>query len=109
MPRGGARPGAGRHPGVRNRKTTEALKAIESGGITPLDYLLKLMRDEEQPPPVRLDAAKSAAPYVHPRLNSTELTTEIRHVSEITDDKLVDIATGGGDRVAETPKSSLNS
>lgn len=32
---------------------------------SPLDYLLKVMRDEEADPRVRLQAASIAAPFVH--------------------------------------------
>lgn len=35
--------------------------------------MLSLLKDEQQPMPVRLDAAKAAAPYVHPRLANVEL------------------------------------
>ena len=43
---------------------------MRKGGITPLDYMLQVMRDESAEPAKRLDAAKAAAPYVHPRLAS---------------------------------------
>ncbi|HWT21649.1 MAG TPA: hypothetical protein VN280_22330 [Variovorax sp.] len=33
--------------------------------LSPLDYLLSVMRDEEQEVPRRLQAASLAAPYVH--------------------------------------------
>jgi hypothetical protein len=39
---------------------------------TPLDYLLSLMRDVEAPVEQRLEAAKAAAPYVHPRLSAID-------------------------------------
>lgn len=42
--------------------------------MTPLDYLLSVMRDTEQGDDARRDAAKAAAPYVHPKLASVELT-----------------------------------
>lgn len=41
--------------------------------MTPLDYLLQVMRDEGATPAARMNAAKVAAPYVHARLASTEL------------------------------------
>lgn len=47
----------------------EAARAkAAAGGITPLDYLLGLLRDEDQPQETRIDAAKAAAPYVHAKL-----------------------------------------
>ena len=38
--------------------------------MMPLDYLLWIMRDEDQEARSRLDAAKAAAPYCHARLSS---------------------------------------
>ena len=73
MSRGGARPGAGRPRGRRSSKTAQLLSAIEASGTTPLDYLLAVMRDLNQNMCVRLDAAKAAAPYVHPKLATTEI------------------------------------
>ncbi len=35
---------------------------------SPLDYLLSIMQDEDQPQSARVEAAKAAAPYLHPRL-----------------------------------------
>jgi hypothetical protein len=80
--RGGKREGAGRKPGSKTQKTAEiALKAAEQG-VTPLEYLLEVMRkpipddmsDELKARMIgsRMDAAKAAAPYVHPRLQAIE-------------------------------------
>lgn len=74
MPAGGARLGAGRPRGRRSSKTVEQLAAISGSGLTPLAYLLKIMRDKEQEQSVRLDAAKAAAPYVHPKLANLDAT-----------------------------------
>ena len=54
----------------------ERLAAIEASGPTPLDYMLQVMRDESVEPAKRLDAAKAAAPYVHPRLASVAVGNE---------------------------------
>lgn len=77
MARGGARPGAGRPEGSANRKTREIADAALAEGLTPLEYMLSLLRDEEQTPAVRFDAAKSAAPYVHPKLAAIEHSGEM--------------------------------
>jgi hypothetical protein len=63
------------------RKTTRVARAlpaerveqIAAAGPTPLDYMLQVMRDEALEPAKRLDAAKAAAPYLHPRLTSVAL------------------------------------
>lgn len=72
--KGGARPGAGRKPGAPNKKTQELQRAVESSGMTPLAYMLTVMRDEAEEPRQRLAAAQAAAPYVHSKLSSVELT-----------------------------------
>ncbi len=70
MARGGSRPGADRKAGAPNKATAKQREAVAASGLTPLDYMLQVMRDEKAPFDARLDAAKSAAPYVHPKLSS---------------------------------------
>lgn len=72
--KGGKRPGAGRPAGARNRKTSETQAAIEQSGLTPLDYMIGVMRNEKNDQRTRLEAAHHAAPYVHARLSATDLT-----------------------------------
>jgi hypothetical protein len=69
---GGARNGAGRKRGVRNKKTKELLEAVAASGIVPLDYMLAVMRDETAPDERRDAMAIAAAPYCHPRLSAIE-------------------------------------
>lgn len=72
--RGGKRPGAGRKPGSANVRTREIADRVAAEGKTPLEVMLDIMRralegeDDER----ALEAAKAAAPYVHPRLSSVE-------------------------------------
>jgi hypothetical protein len=63
----------GRKKGTPNKATAYRQGEIEQSGLTPLAYMLEVMRDEAAEPNVRIDAAKSAAPYVHPKLSTTEL------------------------------------
>jgi hypothetical protein len=70
--RGGPRQGAGRKPGVPNKATLAKEAEIAASGLTPLDFLLMVMRDDERDHDVRQDAAKAAAPYVHPKLSAIE-------------------------------------
>ena len=73
MPRGGRRPGAGRKPGSLTRRTREIAEQAAGDGITPLEYMLAVMRDSDEPAERRDEMAKAAAPYVHPKLAATEL------------------------------------
>jgi hypothetical protein len=73
MAHGGKRTGAGRPAGAATVKTREIADAAFSEGLMPLEYMLQVMRNEAADEARRIDAAKAAAPYVHARLNSTEL------------------------------------
>lgn len=85
MARGGARPGAGRKPGSRDKLAREQAERVAAEGITPLDFLLTVMRDECEERAKRIDAAKAAAPYVHPRLNSVDasITGDLEIIGKI--------------------------
>ena len=75
----GSKPGerrGGRQKGTLNTRTREIAEAALADGMTPLDYLLTVMRDTKAEGAQRLDAAKAAAPYVHPRLSSVEAKVE---------------------------------
>lgn len=69
---GGARPGAGRKKSGTNRLTEEAIVRAEAGGEMPLDFLLRIMRDDKADEAKRIDCAKAAAPYVHAKLANIE-------------------------------------
>lgn len=86
MANGGARPGAGRPPGSATTRTREIANAIAEG-LTPLEYLTSIYRDESAEPARRLDAAKAAAPYVHPKLANLDATVigEMTVISAIFD------------------------
>lgn len=75
--KGGARPGAGRKKGTPNKRTAELTKAVEASGLTPLEYMLSVMRDEANDQRERLSAAEKAAPYVHAKLSSIELNAKV--------------------------------
>lgn len=75
MPRGGARPNAGRKKGATDRLPKAATKRIALAafkGDSPLEFLLQVMRDPKHTDDVRIDAAKAALGFVHPRLSNIE-------------------------------------
>lgn len=57
----------GRQKGTPNRASIAKEAAIAASGLTPLDFMLSVLRDETREFEHRMDAAKSAAPYVHPK------------------------------------------
>ena len=94
--RGGPRPGSGRKKGTKNPATIakEALlseviaKAVE-GDTTPLEVMLTIMRDPATEPAMKFEAAKAAAPYVHPRLSQVDSrVTKVTDVAELTPEQI---------------------
>ena len=76
----GSKPGerrGGRQKGTKNKRTRESVRQkaleIEKTGVSPLDFLLGVMGSDDNPPMMRLDAAKAAAPYVHARLQAVTI------------------------------------
>ena len=72
--RGGKRPGAGRRAGIPNKASIARQQAVAASGETPLDYMLRVMRDPASDDERRDQMAKVAAPYVHPRLAAIQHT-----------------------------------
>lgn len=76
-----------------NKASIARQAAIAASGLTPLDYMLQQMRDPANDPEMRLDAARSAAPYVHPKLAQTQITGEMTVKHELKNallDKIVE-------------------
>lgn len=88
--KGGARPGAGRKKGSPNKASQKRQEQIASTGSTPLDVIIRRMRYHESLAIQALeakdtaegerhlreadDAARAAAPYVHPKLQAIQHT-----------------------------------
>ncbi len=58
----------GRPKGSRNKASAKREAEIEASGLTPLAYMLAVLRDETASRADRMWTAEKAAPYVHPRL-----------------------------------------
>jgi hypothetical protein len=50
-------------------------RAFNNPNLTPQEFLLALMHDEDMPVPARIEAAKAVSVYIHPRL--AQVTQEI--------------------------------
>jgi hypothetical protein len=64
----GIKTGGGSRKGRPNKATAAKAAEIAASGLTPLDFLLSVMRDEARDLDIRVDAGKAAAQYVHPKL-----------------------------------------
>jgi hypothetical protein len=69
-----------RTKGALNKRTRAALHAAkvgeldENGISSPVHYLLGVMRNSKKPDALRIEAAKSVAPYLQPKLSAVEFT-----------------------------------
>lgn len=82
--RGGPRPNSGRKKGIPNKRSAEMAASAAASGITPLEFMLKTMRKKlprNATPAEKLahaqltqQAARDAAPYVHARLSSVQVS-----------------------------------
>ena len=77
MAKGGPRNGAGRPKGTKNVKRKEiAAEAIEAG-MSPLEYMLLIMRDGRCKADRRDRMAAAAAPFIHPRLANSKVEVKL--------------------------------
>lgn len=80
--RGGTKPG--RPKGALNKRTAAMIEAIGTK-VTPLEYMLSVLHNEEAKPEQRMMAAVQAAPYIHAKLTSTDAKIELdARISDIT-------------------------
>lgn len=85
MARGGKRVGSGRKAGSKTKKTLKLLEEVQAGGETPLQYMLRVMRDPAAEDARRDDMAKAAAPYVHSKM-PTAIVTPPPARADVTDE-----------------------
>jgi hypothetical protein len=86
--------------------TAERQAAIAASGETPLDYMIRVMRDQSASVERRDEMAKAAAPYVHPRLAAIEYAGIIsgKPPDQMTDEQLMAIIREGQAKEAEERK-----
>jgi hypothetical protein len=89
MPRG-SKPGerrGGRQPGTPNKKTALVNAAFDAAtsnaNLSPLDFLLGVMRDVSVSPELRIKAAQAAAPYVHAKPGRSPATDSVVRAKHI--------------------------
>lgn len=72
----------GRKKGSLNKATAQQRDEALAAGLTPLEYMLAVLRDTSQPSERRDDMARAAAPYIHPKLTSVEGNLNLTHRHE---------------------------
>jgi hypothetical protein len=92
----------GRKKGVLNKVTAEREAEIAASGLTPLEYMLDVLRDPRAPVARRDEMAKAAAPYVHQRLAAIAHTGPDGGPAQfhLTDDELEQIIIANQSKLA---------
>lgn len=102
----------GRQKGTPNRATVAKAAEIAATGETPLDYMLRVMRDPEAQQQRRDAMAKAVAPYVHPQLASIKHdgNLTVKRADSLSDDELAGIAatSSGGITAPQVDPTKLN-
>jgi hypothetical protein len=88
--RGGKRDGAGRKKGALTTRTQEIVAKASAEGAQPLEYMLKVMRDETADEKRRDAMAIAAASFVHPRLAS--VTADVKAEVDATHSHKIELA-----------------
>lgn len=74
MAHGGKREGSGRKVGALTKRTRAVAEGAAATGETPLDYMLRVMRNGMVDDGRRDEMAKAAAPYIHSKLANMQVT-----------------------------------
>lgn len=106
MARGGARPGAGRprktaDPVPKATKMTVNRQSKSLGGMTPLEYMLQVMNDNDADDQRRDRMAVAAAPFVHARAEAAGKKEQRQQAAE-------QVMSGGKFAPRTRPNSSVN-
>ena len=81
MPRGGPRPGAGRPVGSKTKRVVKnnlKAKKDNNNDIMPFEYMLDIMRDENEPDDRRDKMAYYLLPYLYPKASMAKGKKEER-------------------------------
>lgn len=75
---------------------------------SPLDFLITVMQSPEHPIELRVDCAKAAAPYVHAKLQSIDITSEEDRRLEIVFTDFRSTIQGGTAAIPHSPLVDLS-
>jgi hypothetical protein len=114
MPRGGARPGAGRKPGGERAKppgpvaiAREEVRKVLRAGQSPISVLCEIAADETRAPELRVQAAAAALPFLMPRLTASVVADVSDRVGRPTTKALVDRLASAFGRLAQSDPPKL--
>ncbi len=75
LPKTGGRKRLNKRTITQQEQSKTVAQAAKEAGLSPLQYMLEIMRDPDTLPQRRDDMAKACAPYVHPKLAAVDPDT----------------------------------
>lgn len=101
--RGGARPGAGRKKGTMSDRRKTVLNerkrledALTAKRATPLEIMARVMAGDATVTEMQFEAAKAAAPYIHPKLSAVQMNATVRKsFADMSDEELAALTADG--------------
>ncbi len=105
----------GRPKGSRNKASAKREAEVEASGLTPLQHMLNILRDETASTEDRKWAAQHAAPYVHPRLaqqrfegpDGRNIVVQIVRFTDIEEQAADEAHRAAGDDVKDTDVAAV--
>lgn len=84
---------------VRKKAIAERVeKRLGQRGATPLEIMARVMEGDLSVTEMQFEAAKAAAPYIHPKLSAVQMSATVkRDVRDFSDEELSAIAGAGGE------------
>ena len=71
----GRRKTGGRAPGTPNRASVDFREKVLRSGLSPIDYMCRVYRDENEPTSIRLEAAARVANFIYPRMSTVDVNS----------------------------------
>ncbi len=110
MPRGGWRPNAGGPKGARApwAAPKQDGDVVRTHGMSPLDYMLAVVRDEKADPLRRDRMAAAAAPYCHAKIEPVQAGAPGKKQLAAKAAKTAGVGSEWGDDLAAPPREATN-
>ncbi|MFS8371245.1 hypothetical protein [Acetobacter indonesiensis] len=76
--------------------SSKVTSQLAAKGATPLEIMARVMAGDTSVTEMQFEAAKAAAPYIHPKLSAIQMNATVRRsVADMSDDELAALATDG--------------
>jgi len=104
---GGARPNSGRKMGRIDKYCRAVLKDAYESGESPFQYLMSVMRDEDEDKKIRMAAANVLLPFTMPRLAQVDMNVSSETANLTLEEKIALAASLRGRILEHNPDAAV--